>query len=227
MIWLAAAAQEPLRYQVRHDHWRKYCTGELEVTGASISYRQTSGKKQEHNWTWDYRNVQQLLVSPKTIRVLSYSDNGWKLGADREYEFRLVDGDTSHAYAMLKDALDERFVAAFPDEAVQPLWELPAKLLGLIHGAEGVLKVGVDRIIFDTGKREQSRTWRMADLENISTSGPFQLTLTTYERDKKHYGNLKGFNFQLKQRLTEDRYNQLWRRLNRTKGLPVLTMPVE
>ena len=49
------------------------------------------------------------------------------------------------------------------------------------------------------------------------------MTITTFERAKLDYGNLKQFNFELKQRLEEDRYNDLWLRLNRTKGLKVLS----
>ena len=51
---------------------------------------------------------------------------------------------------------------------------------------------------------------------------PFQLTITTFERAKTHYGDLKGFNFQLKRPLDEGRYNELWLSLNRSKGLKIL-----
>jgi hypothetical protein len=37
-----------------------------------------------------------------------------------------------------------------------------------------------------------------------------------------HYGDRKGFNFQLKQPLDEARYNDLWLRLERSKGLQIL-----
>ncbi len=49
------------------------------------------------------------------------------------------------------------------------------------------------------------------------------MTVTTFERAKTHYGDLKGFNFELKQRLDGDRYNDLWLRLNQSKGLKILT----
>ena len=100
-------------------------------------------------------------------------------------------------------------------------------LLGRVSGSEGALEVGADRIVYKTTKKRQSRTWRYGDIENISASGPFQLTLTTYERAKTHYGNLKGFNFQLKQALDEKRFNLLWRRVNQTKGLELLTSAQE
>jgi len=82
--------------------------------------------------------------------------------------------------------------------------------------------VGSTAIVYKSEKNGESRTWRYEDIENISSSGPFQLTLTTFERAKSHYGSLKGFNFELKRRLDEARYNDLWLRLNQSKGLGVL-----
>lgn len=97
------------------------------------------------------------------------------------------------------------------------------KLLGTIQGSEGVLQVGEERIVYKTDKKGGSRTWRLEDIENVSTSGPFQLTLITHERAKTQYGSMKGFNFQLKQKLDQQRFDLLWRRLNRDKGLQFLT----
>jgi len=222
---MAAAAwgQEPLRYEARHDHWRKSCTGTLEVGPDGMAYTETSGKKKEHVWKWSYQDIQQLELGGKRLRVVTYEDNGWKLGADRELRFDLRDGDFTGAYRMLKDRLDQRLVAAIADEPAAVRWEVPVKLLGRMKGTDGLLKVGRERVVFETGKAGHARTWRYEDIENVSTNGPFQLTLTTHERAKSHYGNLRGFNFQLKSRLREDQYMELWRRLNQTKGLPVLT----
>ena len=99
-------------------------------------------------------------------------------------------------------------------DKVAPLWSVPVKRLGRIRGSEGVLEVAADRIVYNTGKKDQSRTWRFRDIDNISTSDPFQLTVTTFERSKLEYGNRKGFNFELKQPLDEKRFNLLWRQLN-------------
>ena len=218
--------QQNFKYDVRHQHLRKGCTGTLLVNERGVSYQEISKKKKKHlhAWEWSYQDIQQLEVSPRELRVLTYKDNPWKLGADREYGFRVLgERRLLEVYALLKDRLDQRLVAALADPGLIPLWQIPAKHLGRISGSEGLLIVGRDRIIYSTARPGDSRTWRYKDIENISTSGPFQLTLTTYERAKSHYGSLKGFNFQLKAPLSEDRYNDLWRRLNQNKGLKFLT----
>ena len=222
-------AQKELRFEVRHDHLWKHGDGTLVITERGISFQELTKKKQvRHAFELNYQDIQELKLSPAKLTLVTYKDRKWLLGMDKEYEFTLTPGQSfSEVYTLLKDRLDQRFVAAVADEQVQPLWEIPVKLLGRVAGSEGVLQVGPARIVYKTTKKGQSRTWRYGDIENISTSGPFQLTLTTYERAKTHYGNLKGFNFQLKQALDEKQFNLLWRRLNQTKGLELLTSAQE
>ena len=226
-IWLVASLiyGQQLEYEVRHDHLWKHGAGTLVITERGVSFQElTKKKKVKHAFELNYQDIQELKLSADKLTLVAYKDRKWLLGIDKEYTFTLAPGQSfSEAYALLKDRLDQRFVAAVADEQIQPLWEAPVKLLGRVTGSEGVLQVGPDRVVYKTTKKRESRTWRYGDIENISTSGPFQLTLTTYERAKTHYGNLKGFNFQLKRALDEKQFNLLWRRLNQTKGLELLT----
>jgi len=216
LLWLAPAQAE-LRYEVRHEHWRKHGTGTLVINEQGISFEEV---RKPHSARWSYQDIQQLYLAPNKLVVLTYKDRKWLLGADKAYEFTLPPGQTfQEVYVLLKDRLDQRLVAALPDEPSAPLWEIPVKLQGRITGSEGTLEIGADRITYKTTRREQSRTWRFQDIDNVSTSGPFQLTVTTFERAKFHYGNRKAFNFQLKQPLDENRFNDLWRRLNQRFGL--------
>jgi len=234
----ALFGQQELRYNVEHDHSKWWPplqaalagdgSGTLVITAQGISYQESSKKKSKkpeelHHAQWNYEDIQQLRVAPQTITIVTYKDRKWLLGMDHEWEFRLPEGQSFIAvYELLKNRLDQRFVAAIAEREIQLLWALPVKLLGRIEGSEGTLEVGVDRVVYRTAARNQSRTWRWEDIENVSSSGPFQLTLTTFERAKSHYGNLKWFNFQLKRKLDERQYNQLWRLVNQNKGLEFL-----
>jgi hypothetical protein len=224
---------QSLRYDVWHGHSRPPHVkkagkmGTLTITDAGVSFAETyrDGRKPKHPhaWRWDYQDIQQLKIASKSLTVLTYKDNKWKLGADREYQFDLLADKTfEDAYQLLKGRLDQRLVAAIPDHLSSTLWEIPVKHLRRVRGDEGVLRVGPDTIVYQSADKAESRTWRYEDIENISSSGPFDLTITTFERAKTHYGSLKGFNFELKQRLEEARYNELWLRLNQSKGLQIL-----
>jgi hypothetical protein len=193
--------------------------GKLVITNSGVTFEGSP----QHTWRWAWQDIEQLKLAPASVTVLTYRDNKWKLGADIGYRFDLLDGKTfESAYAYLKARLDQRLVAELPDHAATALWELPVKRLGRIAGEQGVLQVGADEIVYQSAARDESRTWRYQDIDNISSSGPFQLTVTSFERDTMHYGDRKGFNFQLKQPLDEARYNDLWLRLERSKGLQIL-----
>ena len=105
----------------------------------------------------NYQDIQELKLSADKLTLVTYKDRKWLLGIDKEYEFILAPGQSfSEAYALLKDRLDQRFVAAVADEQIQPLWEVPVKLLGRVTGSEGVLQVGPDRIVYKTTKKERA-----------------------------------------------------------------------
>ena len=229
----ALFAQQSFQYEAWHGHSRPPHIkkagglGTLTISDTGVSFQETykDGRtpKHPHAWRWDYQDIQQLKIAPKSVTVLTYKDNKWKLGADRMYQFDLVSDKTlEDAYNLLKGRLDQRLVATIADSPIRVLWEIPVKHLHRFAGDEGVLQVGTEEIVYKSVKTNESRTWRYEDIENISTSGPFQLTITSFERARMHYGSRKGFEFQLKQRLEEARYNDLWLRLNQSKGLKIL-----
>jgi hypothetical protein len=226
-------AQQGLQYDVWHVHSRSArvshprAPGKLTLTNTDVSFQeQYKGKtpKHPHAWHWDYQDIEQLKVDPKALTVLTYKSNKWKLGADQVYDFELASEQSfEEAADFLKHRLDQRFVVVVTDALPSLLWEIPTKHRVLFGGDEGVLQVGSSEIVYKSAKKGESRTWRYEDIDNIASNGPFDLTITTFERARLDYGSRKQFNFELKQRLDEARYNDLWLRLNQTKGLKVLS----
>ncbi len=182
-------------------------------------------QKKSHSWTSSYLDAQQIkLLDTGEFHLLTYQDRKWRLGADREYHLRVSDKEfPSHVAPLLEQRLGPRFVSGFADAEGKVLWEVPAKHLLRLSGTEGMLIVAQDRIVYRTDRPGASRTWFFSDIDSITTSGRFQLTITTTERSRAHYGNLKGFSFQLKEPLTEAHYDDLWRRIEKSKGLEILT----
>ena len=227
LLAIAPAGAAELSYEVRHHRALKDHAGVLTIDDKGVGYQQVhpKGKRPKlESVHFDYQDIQELWVAPDKLVLVTYKDRKWLLGVDKEFEFFLTKGKSfDAAYSMLKDKLDRRFVAALADSQTSILWALPVKLLGTIQGSEGILEVGSDRIVYKTERQRQSRTWRYQDIENVSTSDRYQLTVTTYERAKTQYGSRKGFNFQLKQPLDEKRFEALWKRLNQDKGLQFLT----
>jgi hypothetical protein len=185
--------------------------GTLEVDAEGVTFR---GRKELK--VWSYAHLQQVLVTANRLQLVTYEDSPkWKLGVDRSFTFQLADPqrDFHAVYDLLKDKLDQRFVAAIAEVPDDVQWKLLVKRLGLLKGSEGTLYVAADRIVYQSALPGESRTWRMRDLENVNSSGPFELTLTTHERSRADYGSMKSFNFRLKEAVDQTKVDALWRKL--------------
>jgi hypothetical protein len=216
------AADEPQSFPVRHRHVRNGAEATLRISDDGISFEET-GKPKTHSRQWRFEDIEQLTLGPAVLRILTYEDKRWLPGRDRVFVFDYLPKDlAAHLYPTFSRRLDQRFVAALADEQVRPLWELPVKLLHRRLGSQGVLIVGSDRVVYRTSSAEESRTWRMIDIDAVSSSGPFDLTMTSFERSGANYAGRKDFHFELKRALTELEFNSLWRQVNQTKGLKIL-----
>ncbi len=212
----------PLSFEARHDHRRGSCTGRLSFDEKGVAFE--SQTRKGHSWQWTWLDIQQFkLLDTGEVSLLTYKDNKWRLGADREFHLHVAAKELgAQVSPLLRSQLERRFVSGLGETDAAALWGIPVKHLLRISGTEGKLVVARDRIVYQTETPGDSRTWLFSDMESISTSGPFQLTITTHERARSHYGDRKGFNFELKEALSESRYNELWRRLEETKGLQIL-----
>jgi hypothetical protein len=213
IILAGAAVASAAQFTVRHEHWQGHCSGVLTVDEKGVSF---AGPK-KHAWNWKYQDIEQLTVSADRVSVLTYKDNKLLLGADRVYQFT-GKIPAAELYALLKDRLDQRFIAAVAQETELPAWTFPVKHLGRITGSEGTLTFGSDVVTYSTPLKGDSRTWRYSDIDCISSSGPFQLSVTTFERDKFTFGDRKGFNFEMKERIPEAAYNEIWMQIQKKNG---------
>jgi hypothetical protein len=198
---MLAGSLWPAQFEVRHEHLRKGCAGTMTVDSEGIRF--TGPKK--HAWTWRYEDIQQLTLAPGRLNILTYKDSRLRLGAGVSYTFTgKIPVET--LYPQWRAKLDQRFVAAVADEA-SGAEAVAVKHVNVLRGTQGILSFAPDSVIYASSG--DSRTWRYSDIQFISSSGPFQLTITTFE---------KQFHFQLKQPMAETRYNQLWLDIERKNG---------
>jgi hypothetical protein len=209
---VAAALASAVEFPVRHEHFRKGCDGLMTVDESGVRF---AGKGSDR-WSWKYDDIEELKLEPQKIRIVTYKDNSLRLGADRSFEFT-GSLPVEELYRLWKVRMDQRFVAALSEPEGDD-FSMAVKHLKRISGSQGTLSVHDDLVVYTTPADGESRTWRFSDIDNISSSGPFQLTITTFERAWSHYGDRKGFNFQLKEPLTETRYNQLWLEIEKKNG---------
>jgi hypothetical protein len=218
ILGAGAAVAQPFTYQVRHQHIRNGAMGTLRVTLDSISFDEP-GKKHQHSREWKYDEIQQLSLSPTELRILTYEDRKWQLGRDRDYVFdHLPDELAKTLYPMFAAKLDQRFIAELSDPVIRPQWQMPVKLRHGLSGSEGTLVVSDDHIAYSSDTAGESRVWRFTDIDSISMAGPFDFSITTLERAGWRHTAPTEFRFELKEPLAENRYNDLWRKLEEVKS---------
>jgi hypothetical protein len=206
MLTGAASSIWAQQFPAHHEHLRKFCAGTLTVEETGIRFSGPKG----HAWNWPYGEIQQLTLSAGRIHILSYKDSSnWKLGKDVAYTFT-GEFPIEQLERQWSAQLDQRFVAAVGRASGLSTLKFPVKLLGLTKGTQGTLTFATDAVVYDTpGVPGAPRTWRYRDIQFISSANPFQLSITTLE---------KQFHFQLKQAITESTYNQLWLEIEKKNG---------
>jgi hypothetical protein len=193
---------KPTEFPVRHKHLNGDCAGVLTVGSDGVSF---AGAK-KHAWRWKLEDIRQLKLAPEGISVESYHGRFEFAGALPAEEL----------YKMLSGIMDQRLVMqAAPAASAASLWSVPVKHRG---GADGSLAFADDLVVYASPARNESRTWRYRDIDGVSSSGPFQLTITTFERAREHYNDRRDFNFELKRPLDEGQYNQLWLLVEKKNG---------
>ena len=205
-----------LSYPVRHEHLRKGGDGVLTLSETGIVFEET-GKTAEHSRQWAFEDIQELELTPDHIRIRTYEDMRRQLGRDREYRFdHLPKQLSAEVYQRLASHMDQRLIARVATPLSDALWSMPAKMLDGRSGSNGILTIGADRIVFESEK--DSRTWRYADIEGVTSENALELTLNSLDRETR---------LQLKQRLPESRYNDLWHRISEANGLKAFHSSLE
>jgi hypothetical protein len=210
------------RFWVKHDHLRKSCEGELVISEEGIEYVTDFEKHQRH---WDFVDIKMLkLISKTEIEVKTYTtyrpelnlDQALNIGSDESFRFKLLEGELTQdisefLLSKIKKPLATTFVET-DDEAAPPVFALPVRHRHRWGGCPGILKVYDDKIIYQSyTEPKNSRLWRWSDLQSLGRSSRYKFEITTFEPDLLG-GPEKSFNFDLKEEMTDEMYDFLWKK---------------
>ncbi len=201
-----------LSFGVTHEHGLKSCDGRLTVDESGITF---DSERKDHSRHWKFTDIQELRLGSGAIHILTYEDRRLLRG-ERPFDFSFDAKDAS--WEQLRDIaaphLDRRLVVAEaepkPEPAKNALFRAEVKHRHLRGGCNGGLTFAQDAVSFASKEEGHSRTWTYRDIETISSSGPYELTIVAYSGEK-------NYEFQLKEPLEEKVYNELWRRLYRDR----------
>ena len=217
---MAGAAEGEISIEVRHHHAIGSCRGTLILDSHGARYE--TNHKQDAR-VWAYEDIRQWQVeNGGKLKIYSYEDRKWRLGADKTFQFDWAAGKvTSQQVDEFLKAHTARPIAAWllPAETGKAIYEFPVKHLGGRGGNQGRLLFTDQLVMYQSDQKDANRNWCYQDLESIASAGIYDLTLTTYEQQKFHYASRRVYNFQLKRGLTPETYDELWRFVNQKKGL--------
>jgi hypothetical protein len=200
---------------VEHDHTFGACRGKLIVTQERIEYRT---EYKGHSRKWLYTDLRQIkIVSPKRIELASYEDRKWRMGRDRIFEFKLLEGEITPAISglLVERAARPVVTSVAPKTDDAPAFEVPVKHLHRFGGCIGALKIYPDRVIYESQDMpSDSRYWRYGDIQNISQSERYRFEIVTFE---DRFGGPKTYNFQLRESLPAQAYDYVWERVYPSK----------
>jgi hypothetical protein len=183
--------------------------GKIQITDQGIVY---SADKTKDSRTWKYQDIQSLdRLSSREFTILSYEDNRLLLGRDKQYHFRIIQGEFTEAlFDKIRDRINKPATnRAFPD--VQNVrYELPVKHLHSLGGCEGTLKFTDDAVYYVTTNKRDARAWRLAvDIQSVWSSDPYQLEIHVYENNRREFSRTRVYHFELKQTLDPEWYRAL------------------
>ena len=210
----AQPGQLPQTFQVRHQHTVGSCTGTLAFSATEIRFetkdaqrKRDSAQPQEktHQRVWTYPDVKFFeIISTGELKIHSYEDeSALKLGNDRDYTFKLTQGEiTSELYEFLVAKSPRAVVTKVIFASTVVIQDIPVRHRHTFGGCQGILTIAQGKIIFRTQQKGDSRIWRIKDLESFASNDPFHLRLSTA---------FETFNFDLKLPLQEAGYEYIWK----------------
>jgi hypothetical protein len=215
MLATVPVAAQSYEFPVEHDHMLRSCRGALVITPEKIEYKTAHEK---HARVWRYVELRQVKVESKSrLDLLTYEDEKWLGGRDREWSFKLLEGEiTPEISALLLAQSTRPLVTSVPPVTEgSPRFEVPVKHLHNFGGCSGALRIYADRVAFESAEKpEHSRFWRYTDIQNFSQSERFRFEIATFET---RFSGPKSYNFQLKQELPAQAYDYVWERVYPSK----------
>lgn len=209
ILWGASVTRlgaESFEYRVKHDHVFGSCEGKLVASDSEIRYEAAGGK---HSQSWPYIDIQELdIASPRRMDLRTFKSEAWKkLEKDQTFHFSLLDGQlTVDDQEFLRSKLRRPMVARLVDGKEASSVSLPVRHRHRLGGCEGSLRLEGDRLMYVTDHANDSRSWRLNEIETLGSPDAYHLQVTTFN---------ETFTFDLKSALDPKVYDSLWKKIYR------------
>jgi len=213
-VTVTALHASTCEYSVKHDHALGSCQGKLILADQEVRYEASDGK---HSRSWSYIDIQKLDFASSTCLILkSFKSTSWKkLARDEVFKFVLTGAQLSSAdQEVIRSKLSRPVIARLTEAKETTSLAFPVRHRHRVGGCEGRLQVEGDRLVYSSDRANDTRVWKLSEIETIGSPDPYHLRITTYN---------ETFTFDLKSPLDPNLYETLWKKIYRLET--ATTMP--
>jgi hypothetical protein len=213
VLWISLAAQTAAAQSFPVIHTKTFWPdgrGELIFSGDAIEFR--AAQKEKASRKWSYADIQYLdRVSTKELVILTYEDQKWELGRDRQFRFLLTEGEiTDELFEILQARLRKPTTNRAVAKVATPVYEVPVKHLHAFGGCEGRLLFTGSTAVYQTSHEHDSREWRLdTDVASVWSQDRYHLEIHVYENNQREFSRARVYSFALKQPLDAEFYRGL------------------
>lgn len=189
--------------------------GKIEITDSGIHYT-ADDEKDSRVWSW--LDVQYFdRISPTEFVILTYEDEKLRLGQDRQYHFKLDEGELTDAtFATISARLKRPVTDRVVPRTTNASYTIPVKHLHAFGGCEGELEFAKDAIYYRTDNEKDAREWQLGrDVESVWSDDPYHLEIYVADNNRREFSRTRVYRFDLKERLDPEFYRSLKLRLYR------------
>lgn len=162
--------------RIRHADFISTDHGNLLIGQNGVEFR--DGTK--HSRHWSFGEIHTVFIAPHHLVLKTYVNRSLHRPGEREYRFDLTQTLPPAVAASLAEAIARPSRNADPDPNAPAITIIPVHHRALSSSSNGVLRFRQGGIDYVTTARDDSRSWRWADLETLSGPDPWHLSVFGY-----------------------------------------------
>ena len=183
--------------------------GVIEVTDDGIAYK---AEDKDGSRNWRYPDIQYFdRIGRREFVILTYQDQRWLLGRDREYHFVVTSGELTDAtFETISRRLRKPVTNRVVPDQLPAEYTIAAKHLHTFGGCQGELKLTSDAIYYVTDRQQDNRQWLLdRDIQSVWSTDRYQLEIYAYDNNRREFSRTRNYHFDLKEPLVPEVYRQL------------------
>jgi hypothetical protein len=150
--------------------------GTLQIDQAGVEFRATN----EHRLRWTFGEIRAIFIAPHRLVVETYLNRSLHRPGVRKYRFDFTQTLPPDVAESVAEAVGRPSQNADPEADAPAFATIPVRHRAFASGTNGVLRFRQDGIDYVTASREDSRSWRWADLQTLSDPDPYHLFVFGY-----------------------------------------------